>query len=118
MEEFRLRNRFTRQRQFYCTECGSKMGADGYERNKEHHVENFKANTRNAKQAAREYVYQYLLTHPCTNCGESDPAVLEFRHVGEKDKEVGMMIARGYGTEAIPPKFPSVLSSVQTATAV
>ena len=77
------------------------MGADWYERNKEQHVQNVMANTRNAKQLAREYVYQYLLTHPCTNCGETDPAVLEFHHIGEKDKEVGRMIAQGYGTDAI-----------------
>lgn len=108
IEEFRLRNRFTRRRQSYCTECGSKMGADWYERNKAHHVENVKANTKNAKQLAREFVYQYLLTHPCagpdgTGCPyhETDPAVLEFHHVGEKGWEVGRMIAQGYGTEAI-----------------
>lgn len=101
IEEFRLRNRFTQRRQSYCTECGSKMGKNWYDRNKEHHVENVMANTRNAKQLAREYVYQYLLTHPCTNCGETDPAVLEFHHVGEKDKEVGRMIAQGYGVDAI-----------------
>lgn len=101
IEEFRLRNRFTTRRQSYCAECGSKMGKDWYENNKEHHVENVKANTRNAKQLAREFVYQYLLAHPCTSCGESDPRVLEFHHIGEKDKEVGRMIAQGYGTDAI-----------------
>ena len=33
------------------------MGKNWYEKNKEHHVENVMANTRNAKQAARKYVY-------------------------------------------------------------
>ena len=101
IEEFRLRNRFTKRRQSYCIECGSKMGASWYERNKDRHVENVMANTRNARQLAREFVYEYLLAHPCTNCGEADPAVLEFHHVGEKGWEVGRMIAQGYGTEAI-----------------
>jgi hypothetical protein len=109
VEEFRLRNRFTKRRQSHCTDCGSKMGADWYERNKEQHALNVRANTKNAKQAAREFVYQYRLTHPCTGCGESDPAVLEFHHVGEKDKEVGRMIAQGYGTDAITREISQCL---------
>ena len=59
------------------------------------------SNTRNAKQTAREFAYQYLLSHPCTSCGESDPAVLEFHHLGQKDKEIGRMIAQGYLPESI-----------------
>ena len=101
VEEFRLRNRFTERRQSYCIECGSKMGASWYEKNKEHHMEHVRENQKNAKQTAREFVYEYLLTHPCTSCGESDPAVLEFHHVGEKHKEVGRMIGTGYPPESI-----------------
>ncbi|HKY55374.1 MAG TPA: hypothetical protein VJM08_13745, partial [Anaerolineales bacterium] len=44
------------------------------------------------KKRAWEFVYQYLLTHPCQNCGEADPKVLDFHHVGEKDREIGRMI--------------------------
>jgi hypothetical protein len=101
IEEFPLRNRFTTRRQSYCKDCKAKMGKNWYAENKERHVENVMANTKNAKQAAREFVYQYLLTHPCSECGESDPAVLEFHHVGEKSWEVGRMTAQGYGIEAI-----------------
>jgi len=77
------------------------MGKNWYIENKERHVENVMENTKNARVLARKFVYQYLLTHPCTTCGETDPAVLEFHHVGEKDKEVGRMIAQGYPPESI-----------------
>src|SRR5688500_14076454 len=94
IENFPLRNRFTTRRQSYCKDCKAVVGKSWYERNKEHHVENVMANTRNAKQIAREFVRQYLLTHPCvgpdeTGCPshETDPSVLEFHHVGAKGWE-------------------------------
>lgn len=56
-----------------------------------------------AKQAkGREYIWQYLSTHPCVDCGESDPAVLEFDHVrSSKRKEVTRLVRDGYGINAL-----------------
>jgi len=41
--------------------------------------------TRNILQ--RDYVAEYLRTHHCKVCGESDPAILEFDHIVPEDKE-------------------------------
>jgi hypothetical protein len=56
IDEFRLRNRFTRRRQSYCIECGSKMGANWYQRNKEYQ----KANARKHTKTYRDTIRQYL----------------------------------------------------------
>ena len=57
--------------------------------------------TEAARAVAREFVYQYLLAHPCERCGETDPRVLEFHHVGEKDAEITRLISGGWSIKRI-----------------
>lgn len=38
------------------------------------------------RQRLKMYVLEYLQNHPCINCGESNPAVLEFDHKNPDDK--------------------------------
>jgi hypothetical protein len=65
------------------------------------HLEQVKERKDAARLVAREYAYQYLLTHPCEECGESDVRVLEFHHKGEKDMAVAAMVSAGYSIERI-----------------
>lgn len=50
----------------------------------------------------RKYVWEYLLEHPCADCGEEDPIVLEFDHVrGEKSSDVSKMVHNTRSLKAI-----------------
>jgi hypothetical protein len=50
------------------------------------------------RQRAREYVYSYLATHFCVDCGENDPIVLEFDHVrGVKTCSVSDLLGKSAG---------------------
>ena len=50
----------------------------------------------------KDYLVNYLSTHPCVDCGESDIIVLEFDHVrGNKIRDVSEMGWRGCSIENI-----------------
>jgi hypothetical protein len=53
--------------------------------------------TRNHK-----YVYEYLLQHPCVDCGEKNPVRLTFDHVrGRKKYSVSLCVAHGHSIKSI-----------------
>lgn len=48
------------------------------------------------RDASKEVIRNYLQTHPCVDCGETDIIVLDFDHVrGEKDAEISRLVANG-----------------------
>ncbi len=50
----------------------------------------------------KEYILNYLLEHPCVDCGQSNTIVLEFDHVrGVKKKEVSVMRCMAHSIKAI-----------------
>jgi len=61
-----------------------------------------KNNKENARNKAREFIAAYFATHPCYDCGQSDPVVLTFDHVrGDKRDNVADMVRNGLGVESI-----------------
>jgi hypothetical protein len=54
------------------------------------------------KRAEREKILNYLLQHPCIDCGEADPCCLDFDQVrGKKRYYVSRMIGKGHAWETI-----------------
>jgi len=51
-----------------------------------------------SRQRAQECVLAYLKTHPCVDCGETDPLVLDFDHRNPEEKFMGVsdMVTTGY----------------------
>jgi hypothetical protein len=100
--EFNYRNKLLGRRWGTCRECQSKQKKDWYERNRETHVTNTRVYKRKAIAEAQQFIWDYLSTHPCVDCGESNPVVLEFDHVrGRKRKAVGDLARQGYSIDAI-----------------
>ena len=101
-EEFNWRYKTLGVRHKTCRDCAHGFNKDYYEGDaKERHLQQVKERAEAAREAAREYVYQYLLSHPCEECGETDPRVLEFHHVGQKDMAITRMVTGGFSIERI-----------------
>jgi hypothetical protein len=50
----------------------------------------------------RNFITEFLKTHPCVDCGETDILVLEFDHVrGKKTGNVSAMVNSAFSLEAV-----------------
>lgn len=99
--EFGWKNRVLNRRHAVCKQCTAVRSNNWYYANKDAHIENVMAHKKEARNAARQYVWTYLLSHPCIKCGEADPIVLDFHHRHGKDRAVSRMIADGLAITTI-----------------
>jgi hypothetical protein len=57
---------------------------------------------RKRRAERQQWVIEFLQAHPCIDCGEPDPVVLDFDHVrGKKRASVTRMLMSGYCTETL-----------------
>lgn len=52
-------------------------------------------------EKARRIVYNYLLSHPCVDCGNKDPIVLTFDHLRDKEFEICNGVRKGFSIKRI-----------------
>ena len=91
--EFAIRRRSTGRRQARCRACQAEFRRDHYERNKQRLLWEVAARKRDVKIRNMIRIVEYLSKHPCVDCGEADPLVLEFDHVrGSKTENVTAMV--------------------------
>lgn len=77
--DFRWRIRLEGKRQSWCKECFKEHERRAWQDNPERRKSAMDSNTGRRKRNA-QFVWDYLVQHPCVMCGESDPVVLEFDH--------------------------------------
>ena len=84
-------NRHLKGRQWWCRDCYREYFRA---RGQLHQNQTLKAKRRR-QATARAFVDEYLRSHPCTDCGERDPIVLEFDHLGPKRGNVASLAFEG-----------------------
>lgn len=84
LELFAKRSKSLDGRSSWCKECYKKYDRDRYQFGDD---KVRKANNREAtRNIAKDYIWEYLLEHPCIDCFETDPLVLEFDHRDDVEK--------------------------------
>jgi len=97
LSEFPIKDRARGLRRSYCWDCCRAYSRAHYQRNREAYLERTRNRHRRDRDECRRVAYEYLLAHPCVDCGEADPVVLDFDHRDRTTKvaEVAWFIRRG-----------------------
>ena len=85
----------------YCIPCNRRVSRKRYEARKEYYSADAARRKRATIEANTRRAWEYLRAHPCVDCAETDPVVLEFDHRGDKIKAVSSLIAAGCGWDTI-----------------
>lgn len=78
-----------------CKLCDRKRAKQYFQENKEVQMPNILKNKLKRKIRNRQFINDYLKTHPCVDCGIADLRVLEFDHQRDKLHEVGKLVSGG-----------------------
>ena len=95
LSEFAWRRKNVGQRHNMCRPCHSAYHREHYLANKQRYVEQARERKRQLRHERTQFLIEFFATHPCADCGETDPVVLEFDHVNAENKrfEIGAALA-------------------------
>ena len=71
-----------------CKECVRESVRQHYSKNKQYYIEKAIKHNEKYRLINKQFAWDYLKEHPCIDCGESDPIVLEFDHINPLEKTV------------------------------
>lgn len=101
VDEFPLRSRETGAHSTLCRPCTADYQHRWYMANRDRLIP--LARARRDRKAAENRVraWLYLGDHPCVDCGETDPVVLEFDHIRDKKADVSELLSAGLAWETV-----------------
>ena len=94
-DQFSKRSRATDGLQSWSRQCSSAARIAAYRKN----PRGTRVYDARVRERNRIRLFEYLLVHPCVDCGESDPIVLDFDHVrGDKKFCVSAGVEKSWET--------------------
>jgi hypothetical protein len=85
-----------------CRKCSKERSRLYYQENREHHLKQTKARTKQQRLRCQRYVFDYLSKSKCVDCGLlGDPIALEFDHQRDKKYTISYMVSNGLSIETI-----------------
>lgn len=82
--EFSWRRRAGGQLDNYCRPCRAEYKQEHYAANKTRYIASAGQRKKAMVEERTQYLVAFLREHPCADCGEVDPIVLEFDHLRDK----------------------------------
>ncbi len=102
LTQFYFRSRATGRKHSTCKDCYRGYARSHYRKNPRQYSTYHRINDARYRARNRELVSAYLERHPCVDCGEADPRVLEFDHVrGVKHGNLSEMVSAGFSEARI-----------------
>lgn len=94
--EFPVKHKKRGTRGTRCRACLSAYGKGHYQRNRATYIARAKARRHRERVSYWAWLMTYLQSHPCVDCGETDPVVLHFDHRDDAEKidTIGALLSR------------------------
>ena len=91
------------KRSYHCKHCSRAYVKKHYDLNQKYYSDKARKRDLVIRHEYQKYVANYLLYHPCVDCGESNVLVLEFDHIDHDTKisEIGTMARNGLSFQKI-----------------
>ena len=90
LTEFAMKNTKKGTRSSYCKSCQNTKSKAHYAQNKQTYLDRTAARNDRVRRENVVCLLAYYKEHPCVDCGEADPTVLEFDHRNPSDKSYGI----------------------------
>lgn len=86
-----------------CRDCNRESSRRYYAHRREHHIAVIRARTDAQRARSLSFIAQYLLAHPCADCGVGDLRVLDFDHRPDAPKRDAVMqlVRNGFSIRTI-----------------
>lgn len=84
-----------------CRPCEAAYQHEWYQKNREAHIAKAKEVNGRRKEEWKERSFQLMLSRSCKDCGETNPVLLEFDHLGDKKHEISKLICSTYAWEVV-----------------
>lgn len=89
VDDFAWRRKEKGQRDSFCRPCRSAYGKEHYAANRQRYIDQARERKRVVAHERYLFLIDFFREHPCVDCGETDPMVLEFDHLGDKQFGIG-----------------------------
>ena len=86
LDSFKWRNKAKGIKFSYCNNCMIKYRHLHYLMNKNYYLNKARLRNKRIRKERATFILDYLSKHPCVDCGNDNPAVLEFDHKNKENK--------------------------------